>query len=53
MLGEILGLDLQGLHFVLVLWARSQLALPFAEWGSVRLALPFPLLGGIKAQTLR
>jgi hypothetical protein len=33
--------------------ARSQLALPFAEWGSVGLALPLPLLGGIKAHTLR
>ena len=31
--------------------ARSQLALPLAEWGSVGLALP--LLGGIKAHTLR
>jgi hypothetical protein len=28
-------------------------ALPFAEWGSVGLALPLPLLGGIKAHTLR
>ena len=33
--------------------AKSQLALTFAEWGSVGLALPCPLLAVIKAQTLR
>jgi hypothetical protein len=33
--------------------AKSQLALTFAEWGSVGLALPLPLLAVIKAQTLR
>ena len=32
--------------------AKSQLALTFAEWGSVGLALPCPLLAVIKAQTL-
>jgi hypothetical protein len=32
--------------------ARSQLALPFAEWGSAKPTLPCPILAIIKAQTL-